>query len=171
LALGRLPNQLHQTYDVTGDMEKWEKRAPIGKYHYKLLKRTRCDAVLLERVYGKWVEMAKHRNSTPQLNQLFQNALNFVNEKKNHEDIQRGYEGTDVEKEKFRKDWMKKGMSAIRKARAKGERWEGFQSEDCYKYQKLGLIGVCHYLDYRHPAQIHEPDMDIDVLLGPRDRD
>jgi hypothetical protein len=125
----------------------------------------------IPRAYGKWVEMAKHKNSTPQLNQLFQNALNFVNEKKNHEDIKRGSEGTDEEKTKFMNDWMKKGMSAIRKAREKGKRWEGFRNEDCYKYQKLGLIGVCHYLDYRHPAQIQAPGTDIDALLGPRDSD
>jgi hypothetical protein len=171
LAPGRLPKELHRTYDVAGGTEKWEKRAPIGKHHYNLLKKTECDAALLERSYGKWVEMAKHRNSNPQLNQLFRNALNFVKEKKNHEDIRRGYEGTDEEKEKFKKDWMKKGMSAIRKTRA-GEKWGGFQSEDCYKYQKLGLIGVCDYLDYRHPAQIDTRDVDlVDVLLGPRDRD
>jgi hypothetical protein len=171
LTPGRLPDETHKTYDVASNAEKWENRAPIGKHHYELLKKTKCDAALLERAYDKWVEMAKHRNSTPQLNQLFQNALNFVNEKKNHEDIQRGYEGTDVEKKKFSEDWMKKGMIAIKKARAKHETWEGFRSEDCYKYQKLGLIGVCSYLDYRHPAQINEPDTDIDALLGPRDRD
>jgi hypothetical protein len=163
----RLPDKLCKTYDVTSNSENWEKRAPIGKQHYELLKKTACDPVLLDRAYDKWVEMAKHKNSNAQLNQLLQNALNWLDEKKNHEDLRRGSLGTDMEKEKFWADWMKKGMSAIRK----DKRWKGFASEDCYEYQKLGLLGVVPYLDYRDVAQINEPDVDIDALLGPRDRD
>jgi hypothetical protein len=113
--------------------------------------------------------MAKHKNSTVQLNQLLQNTLNWLSEKKNHEDLLRGSSGTDVEKEKFWEDGMKKGMSAIRKADAKHQRWEGFASEDCYTYQKWGLL--VPVLDYRDVDQIENPHMDIDVLLGPRDRD
>lgn len=75
----------------------------------------------------------------------------------------------DAKKEKFFENWMKKDMSAIRDATVKDRMWKDFANEDCYMYQKWDLE-IC-LLDFCDAVQIENPHINIDALLGPRDRD
>lgn len=161
--------QLLPSVDYGPNIEKWEKRAPLGKRHYALLKKTACDQTLLDKAYDHWVEMAKHQNSRRQLKQLLSNAENWMQAVRNYEDLRKACEGTEEEKDKFHREWMKKGLRKITKAESKGKSWRGFVDDDCYDWHKLGL--EFNVLDFRHESQINYPHTDVDALLGPRDID
>jgi hypothetical protein len=159
--------QLRPPLDYGPHKEKWEKRAPLGKCHYELLKKTACDQTLLDEAYSRRVQIAKHKNSNPQLNQLLRNAENWMQEVRNYEDLRKASEGTEEEQDEFRREWMKKGLRAINKAKENGKVWKGFLEEDCYKYQHWGL--EFNVLDFRHEGQINDPYTDVDALLGSHD--
>lgn len=110
--------------------------------------------------------MAKHRDSKKQLQRLLRNAENWNKELGNYAALSKGFSGIDEERDRFWKDWMKKGLCELNKATAEGKVWEGFLGAECYKWHKWGLDGI-NLLDFRHARQIAEPDMDVDILLGP----
>jgi uncharacterized protein YeaO (DUF488 family) len=162
-------HQLRPSEEYGPSRGRWEKRAPLDKIHYELLKNTACDQRLLDEAYGHWVKIAKHVNSKKQLKQLFCNAENWRKEVKNYDEIRKGVEGTEEEWDEFSKKWMVKGMAAMNKAEKEGKEWLGFLNEECYAWQKWGL--EFNVLDFRHPDQINCPHMDVDAFLGPYDRE
>jgi hypothetical protein len=110
--------------------------------------------------------MAKHRDSKKQLHRLLRNAENWKEELGNYEALSRGFSGTDDEKDMFWMDWMKRGMREINKAKDEGKTWGGFLAAECYQWHRWGVDGM-NLLDFRHEGQIKQPDMDVDILLGP----
>jgi hypothetical protein len=149
------------------ERSEWEKRAPLGKAHYDLLKTIDgCNRRQLDQAYKRWIRMAKHRDSKRQLHQLLRNAENWRQKVRNYEALSKGLSGTEAEKDEFWNDWMKEGLRQLNKSILAGKSWVGFLGAECYQWHRWG-IDSWNLLDFRHEGQIKEPNMDVDQLLGP----
>jgi len=154
-------------YGYGPNVELWEKRAPIGKIVHDRLLKTKCDKELLADAYGRWIEIAKHSASKPQLNQLLENARDWMEERNRYREYEKGFDGSEEEQDQFWQTWIAKGVNEIKKTKGKGKKWEGFLRAKCYQHHKWGLL--MPFLDYCHPSQIDDPHCNVDALLGCRD--